>query len=105
VARLERIWRGQAAQGNLRPLYDLCSAYVDRRVVEQAKTYCTEAIRRAPKHIGSRVAYAKLLVEMQDAERAMSICEPVLGLPRKQDPDGVAYCAELIRTLRLGGGR
>lgn len=103
VRRAEGTWRDQAARGDMQPLRFLCSTFCQRRNVEKAISYCEEAIRQDPKFIATRVIFARFLVALQHSQRALEVCEPVLSMPKAQDPSGIEQCAEITRVLRLGG--
>ena len=105
VRRAEATWRDQAARGNVQPLRFLCATFSNQRNVEKAISYCEEALRQDPGFIATRVIFARFLVDLQNSQRALEVCEPVLSLPRTQDPDGIDACAEITRVLRLGGGQ
>tara|TARA_Y100001934_G_scaffold270772_2_gene356223 strand:+ start:261 stop:530 length:270 start_codon:yes stop_codon:yes gene_type:complete len=89
----------------MQPLRFLCATFAGQRHVEKAISYCEEALRQDPGFISTRVTFARFLVELQNSQRALEVCEPVLSLPRSRDPEGIDACAEITRVLRLGGGR
>jgi tetratricopeptide (TPR) repeat protein len=103
IRNLEATWQSEANRGNLRPLFDLCAHYVARKVVDRANATCQMAMKRAPKAAGLRRVYAEFLIELQQPEEAISVCEEVLRLAAKDEPAAVEYCREALRMLRLGG--
>jgi tetratricopeptide (TPR) repeat protein len=103
IRNLETTWQSEANLGNLRPLFDLCAHYVVRKVVDRATATCEMAMKRAPKAAGLRRVYAEFLIELQQPEAAIEVCEEVLRLAAKDEPAAVEYCREALRMLRLGG--